>query len=198
MTTFTPRMVTVFQRAVEVHWDEVIKRTQRMIEELNIDMLRRTSKTLSLFKGIRLEYEYNFDEDEDEDTVEWDTVEISFRLCFHKENIGVFDSTEKELDKVKQSIQELEGKTFTICECNNRIAVKDGFCPQCYPYAQCHSENCPICLDNNEGIWIELPCHHILHKKCWKANFYHNFKGNEKIPCPLCRAGTGLHDGEEL
>ena len=205
MTTFTPRMITVFQRAVEVVWEKVSKQLTRITDEEDEDELHKDSRHVITFNDVVLEYDFAFDEhynDNHSCSIEWDSIYVYFELRPKKgynQDIGYIISTKKDLDGVKGQIGKQEGKTFTLCECNIRWAEKDGFCMECYALAQSRDDNCPICLDNNIAVWIELPCSHVFHKTCWKKHHLSAVRDNGgRSACPLCRGKAHCADIKEI
>jgi len=56
------------------------------------------------------------------------------------------------------------------------------------PVSAQEGSSCAICLDKsdaNEAVpWVQLPCEHVLHRKCFQELVSHNLF---QCRCPLCR-----------
>lgn len=69
---------------------------------------------------------------------------------------------------------------FRICDCGKIIEGDQDICDRCYAYECENEENCPICLENGSGTWINFKA---CECKCW----YHISCVKTVSLCPTCR-----------
>lgn len=195
--TITKRLVTVFSRAIDLYWAKVKARFDKAVQEKNDEeMCLEEEELLYALNQFRLRYDFYADREEDGDgDIIWDTATIYFYIRHVDVGNSIKSIHGTELEGILSQLNQLEGNVYTVCECSERFTVKDGYCEWCYPLATTMEDNCPICMDNCEGVWYETKCGHIFHKKCWKLHYE---KTNKRcnVKCPLCRADNHLADGK--
>jgi hypothetical protein len=151
-----------------------MERLDEIKEKHNQDIEMMDPLTKQWFKGFSCEIclEWDFD---DEEEIDHETIRMVVSINYKDFQLGsriVTDSDEKEW------VESLV-KTYTLCRCSMKVAVKDGLCGRCYPYVYKQGEECCICRED-EGLWIQLDvCKHIIHLDCWDKV--------EGLKCPLCR-----------
>ena len=197
--TFSKRMATIFKRVVTLHWDKIKKRFDKAVQDQEDDEICLEDEVHTFqFNGFGLYYDFYADRDNDSDEIIWNTATIYFYVRNnHLKNYPLASICGTTCDKIIEELSKIEDKVFTICECSNYIASKDGYCERCYPLATTMDDNCPICMDNCEGVWYKTNCGHIFHKKCWNAHYSQSRIGHN-VKCPLCRADNLLADGKEI
>lgn len=93
-----------------------------------------------------------------------------------------------DFTNISKEIDSYVGKEFicSFCDNGNKIAY-EGMCKHCYIFGTTFEDDCAICLTKDFGVWLQTPCNHKFHYKCYN-------KMKEKI-CPLCRTQTvsGVH-----
>lgn len=189
---FTPRIATVFKRKLEVEMKEIVEvflnAPTLSIDEINksIDDDGDWNLETIHFKGFRMDVEIDFSRDDDDYEIQLDSLKLAVRIyykktcfgCIHlKDDCNIFD---EEIDKLV--------KEYKICPCG-QLEKKDGWCRFCFPYVSTQEDICSICREN-EGVWIELKCKHLVHKYCWTQIENHK--------CPLCRAVQQVNDYETI
>jgi len=206
MTTidFTERIALFFSRVVALESPQLLGRVEKLkaktpqeLQEIYDD--RDDCELLSFqrsFKGFRILFVVEFGREEcvdDEDCPHYEgghpiipsSLKPYYNLSYGGEESfdGVsFDGDTRHYVKEgkddKDYIYSLV-KQYTLCKgCEAGLAQKDGWCRNCYAYVCTQKDDCCICKEN-EGVWVELSCKHILHKACWKKTVGLN--------CPLCR-----------
>ena len=196
--TITKRLVTIFSRAITLHWDKVKARFDKAVQEKNDDELNMEEELLYHFIDFRLKYDFYADreEDDDEDII-WDSATIYFYVLHTGCPYCITSIRGTEPEGILSQLSELEDKVYTICDCKDRFTEKEGYCDRCYPLVTTMEDNCPICMDNCEGVWYKTKCGHVFHKKCWKLH-YEKTNKNCNVKCPLCRADNLQCDGKEI
>jgi regulator of replication initiation timing len=95
----------------------------------------------------------------------------------------------ESLKDIKKSINsKLVGKDFVLCKCgyDEDFVFRDGFCKNCWIYAENRDEDCAICLENEKERWVKMKgCGHSFHYRCCKK--IKNELGTPHKKCPLCR-----------
>ena len=82
---------------------------------------------------------------------------------------------------ISNSVDALVGKKIICSFCDKWNKIYDnGMCKHCYIFGTIHEDDdCAICLTKDFGVWLQTPCNHKFHYKCYN-------KIKEKV-CPLCR-----------
>lgn len=194
MTTFdfTERIALLFTRYVEINKSTYIEKVKNLLvktpEELE-DIAGKEDDEIHLgaesFKGFVLKVK-----------IEWEREECTGEDCEHyegehpllPESANLFAKMWYNnifLGKRNINLTTVEKdwfyglvKTYTLCVCENNLVEKDGWCKRCYPYVLKQAEECCVCKEN-EGVWVELKCKHIIHYYCWQKTV--------GLKCPLCR-----------
>lgn len=123
------------------------------------------------------------------------TPKIHVQWLIYRESSGyVIDA-----DLLRQRLVEACQQTYTLCRCGDQagyegdVKVLGGKCVHCFIYGHTRTDHdvCPICLEN-EGIWVQLSCGHILHPYCfWKIpGTVPTCLREASGPCPMCRQRT--------
>ena len=146
-------------------------------------------------KGVKIIFQIEFDyfqieneSDEEEHTPNMATLKPLIDVNYMDGNIDInlFVHTGfTEYDWVDSLI-----KSYTMCGCENRLAEVKGYCKECYIMTTEQEDVCCWCHEN-EGVWIELECKHLIHYDCWRKIEYvastdERKKYNQK--CPMCRS----------
>jgi len=197
--TITKRLVTIFSRAITLHWDKVKARFDKAVQEKNDDEFSlEEEEFLYHFNDVRLKYDFYADrEDDGEGDIIWDSATIYFYVRHTGCPVSIKSIRGTEREGILSQLSELEDKVYTICDCKSSLTEKDGYCEWCYPLVTTMEDNCPICMDNCEGVWYKTKCGHIFHKKCWELH-YEKTNKNCNVKCPLCRADNLQCDGKEI
>jgi len=140
--------------------------------------------------NIKVLYEsgHEQDEDEEEDEEEWyDQITISYKY-----NGTYKPITWNKITSIQQGLsflQKVFSKKYTYCECC-KVELTDyktdgynedcfKFCKTCYVNSCVREDECPVCQENGEKVWVVLECNHIMCLVC-----RHSLKEQK---CPLCR-----------
>ena len=203
---FTERTATVFKRFLEVNRPYVNSRMQTINEEESemekermVEHPIRASHDIWSIEIFPHDREPNYDE-ESQDSDGFIPLVAGMRIFRTKDARERFlhaDPLEKWADDI---IDGLVGAHPSCKECGSWDLAKDiPFCRMCYPLIMTHTEDCCCCLTNTEGIWVKLPCDHIMHKQCWLAiKCEHESCGcHVKRKCPLCRKMFQYGEAEE-
>jgi hypothetical protein len=173
-----PSELDNFYRKMEEHFDEIVSYC--------ISKIEYNGFIFSI--NIERKYDCDYDDDDDHDhdlCCVGHEIDFDLRLkdmflsskYLYKEN--GFSNIEYIFDEFSKWINGLE-KTYQVCKCQRKLSLLDGFCESCYPYVKKGDDNCSICLENDDNVWVELKhCKHKFHIGCWN-----NVK---ELKCPLCR-----------
>jgi hypothetical protein len=195
--TFSKRIATVFKRTINFHWDKIKIRFDKAVQDEDESKMMEDEHLIYRFNGFGLYYDLYADRDDDSDEIIWNTATIYFYVRVNNLLNSLASIGSTTCDEIIEGLSKIEDKVFTVCECSNYIAIKDGYCERCYPLVTTMDDNCPICMDNCEGVWYKTKCGHIFHKKCWDAHYSQSRIGLN-VKCPLCRADNHLADGKEI
>lgn len=200
MTTidFTERIALFFSRFVALESPRLLEKVEKLKaktpQELQEISDNYDNDELLIyqryFKGFRILFTVEFDREECKDDEncplnegEHAIIPSSLKLCynlFYGQDVSLHTQyyyVEEGKDD-KERIYSLV-KQYTLCKgCEESLAHKDEWCNDCYVYVCTQEADCCVCKEN-EGVWVELSCKHILHKACWKKTVGLN--------CPLCR-----------
>ena len=198
MTTidFTERIALFFSRFVALESPQLLERVEKLkaktpqeLQDIYDDSdndelfhFQRYFKGFRILFLVELDREECKDEDCPADEGEHDIIPSSLKLyykLFYGQEILLHTRRYvKEGKDDKEWIYSLV-KQYTLCKgCEECLTQKDGWCRDCYAYVCTQEDDCCVCKEN-EGVWVELSCKHILHKACWKKTVGLN--------CPLCR-----------
>jgi hypothetical protein len=98
-------------------------------------------------------------------------------ILFHTHKFNI-DDTDNWIDALMN--------VYQICKCE-KIALRDGFCRECYCLASKQEDVC-CCCHENEGVWIEFnDCKHTIHKYCFTKITMQREGNKGGRKCPLCR-----------
>jgi hypothetical protein len=182
---FTERHATVFSRYLEINKADFLARTDKFSKKTSDEFSEELDDEGNLvlcklrFQNARVKVEIEYDRNEygDEEIIP-SSAKCLITVKYYDVPLG---SHYIELDSDDKNWIFQLVKDYTMCKCKEYLAVKDGWCKDCYPYVCTQEENCCVCMEN-EGVWCELECKHKLHKSCWKQTI-----GDR---CPLCRETT--------
>jgi hypothetical protein len=200
MTTidFTERIALFFSRFVALESPRFLERVEKLkaktpkeLQDIIDDNddgelfdYQRSFKGFRILFLVELDREECEDEDCPADEGEHDIIPSSLKLYYnlsYGQDVSLGENTRhyvKEGKDDKDYIYSLV-KQYTLCKgCEKCLAQKDGWCNGCYVYVCTQKDDCCVCQEN-EGVWVELSCKHILHEGCWKKTVGSN--------CPLCR-----------
>jgi len=177
MLTITKRMTEVFRRAIVASYAKIQKHFHRVDEGEDDE-----SETHTVIRLDGVELGYLFDGDLAGQDFVRGTVQTHFIIEWKRLTIMMLYAPDKMT--LLTAIEKLEGQTFAVCEdCEQAFAEEDGYCVRCYAHRTSQTEDCPICLDDAEAVWVKTKCGHVFHQKCW--NRVEMKIG--KRSCPLCR-----------
>lgn len=117
--------------------------------------------------------------DDDDDEVYIISVSLDKQILFIFTMLNYHFMEDKIIEKF---IRELTlYKTKKICDCdvfitNNKFDV----CSHCYVNATTHDQNCPICFETGDGVWVK-------NKSCQCISYYHYICLKNVKKCPTCR-----------
>jgi hypothetical protein len=217
MTTtfdFTERHATFVKKYIEAYgedfkkdFEEKSKMTPKQFQKKIDDgqYYDYIYRQISL-KGVRITFQISVDYDDyDSDEEDDEEIERLPNMATLKPKIKVChmtkDEFEVELAGFSTDCPENFGytecdwadsliKSYVICGCQHRVAEIKGFCKQCYVMTTKQEEACCCCYEN-EGVWIELECKHLIHYDCWtRIDFIKPKDGKNTYTkkCPLCRS----------
>jgi hypothetical protein len=187
---FTPRIALFFTRYLEIEKMNLIKKTAELILSSSEEIDKHYDECYGLvtigqiyFKGWGVRFVLDYERDDDGDG---NIIPKSLNLyCDMVRSVGSYRSDVISIGRHDLSLLTDEKpwldslvKTYITCACEKKIVKKDGYCSDCYPYVCSQADDCCICKEN-EGVWVELKCKHILHEHCWRKTV-----GKK---CPLCR-----------
>ena len=118
-------------------------------------------------------------------------LEYTFNYCTSEEECDCDDCI--KCDKLAEKITEWfllqmcakhpNERKIKVCRACESYIADDDICKDCEKYKISHKEDCSICLTNEDGNWVCLPCNHEFHRVCINKCE----KKCDKICCPLCR-----------
>jgi hypothetical protein len=148
-------------------------------------------------KGIRITFEIQFQYENNSDAEdETDECLPNMDTCTPLISVGYVDYTVAS-DKMDITIAKYNGfteydwvdsliKPYIMCSCGRSIAQIKGFCNVCYVMTTEQEDVC-CCCHENEGVWVELVCTHLIHQNCWRKIESKHTKEECLQKCPLCR-----------
>ena len=189
---FTERCATVFKRKLEMEMKEILEvftnAPTLSIEEIN-EATESDDWNLHTFsfKEFVMDVDIDYSADEEKNyEIKLDSLQLVVRIRYKNTRIGHIVMKD-DFNIFYKKIDELV-KEYQICPCG-QLGKKDGWCRFCFPYVSTQEDICSICREN-EGVWVELKCKHLVHKHCWMMVV------NKK--CPLCRVVHQYNDYERI
>lgn len=185
---FTQRTSTIFQRAIEVHRDEWVTERQEIYDTERTSMLQERVHIVQ-HKGWYLYIRYDIDIDDD-DEYDWESLQVMLMVDRHETRTSIYGWSSLE-NYTPEKFDALV-KTYRICQDCQEYCWKEGnFCKTCYPFIMEHTEDCCVCLEKTMGVWCQLPCRHILHRRCFEKVAVEHQSGPHGVihgrKCPMCR-----------
>jgi len=184
------RFVKRFMQINEMDFKREIEKISKMTSEQNESESDKNTFKMYIFNDIRIRMYVECVWDGDKD--EWDTknpeAEITLDyvhkdlrggvILFHRHKFNI-DDTDNWIDALMN--------VYQVCKCGEEMALRDGFCRECYYIADTQEDVC-CCCHENEGVWIEFnDCKHKIHKYCF-TNITVQREGDKSgRKCPLCR-----------
>ena len=217
MTTFdfTPRLATFVKRSIQAYTEDfkkdfeekskmTMQQFKKILEDDNTED-EYTFKIKSIIKdgvGIKVFFQIEFESDDDEDTFTpiMDSFKPMIAVCYTDLTQGNNIVLAKyygftECDWVDSLI-----KPYIICLCNTSLAEINEYCKDCYTWAMKQDDVC-CCCGENEGVWVQLKCKHLIHRHCWEKIEVVKSK-RQDVPkcrkCPLCRGETAIYDYDRV
>jgi hypothetical protein len=195
MTTFdfTERIALFFTRFLEINKEDYIKKVKNLLDKTPEELGEIVNKEddevyvdQQFFKGFRIKVKIEFDRQEcSGEDCEYDEGEHPLEPKSANLYCRMFHGSDVYLGRCDINLTTVEKdwfyglvKEYTLCSCEHEFTHKDGWCKKCFPYVCEQEEECCVCKEN-EGVWVELKCKHIIHKVCWEKTVGLN--------CPLCR-----------
>lgn len=167
----------------------VHKRMKNSLVEWDDDVYKLGFNRFGKF-SCEVKYEKEYDEDDHDNW--WWVISIEITLRTESRKIEIF-SLERDFSERCELIDELDGLKrgeIVLCKyCDEHFTTNgiesfiDGSCDNCYISSTYGTENCCICLSNDQiEPWIKLVgergCKHSMHMRCAKT----------LDKCPICRA----------
>ena len=198
---FTERTAIIFSRWIKIQLPKVMEYIEEMkVKEYHCASLFAQNYSLRChgwiaYFSISMD---NIDPEDDCSDLDYNSAscEVDIKKWFEKINdkevrcLG--DPTKKDMLEV---LQDMIG-SYHDCECNSVVKVGTA-CDVCTPFILPHpnNEECSICLDKREGVWIQTDCKHIFHRKCWNKIEITKLQISpwSKTKCPLCRTLCNTH-----
>jgi len=168
-------------------YKNVHKRMEYTLVEFRDDVYRLGFIRFGEF-SCEVKYKKEYDEDDDDNW--WWVISIEITLHIGVKEIEIFCLT-RGISERCELIDELDGlnREIVLCKyCEKNFTTNgiesfiDGSCSNCYISSTYGTENCCICLSNDQlEPWIKLRgkngCKHSMHMRCAKT----------LQKCPICR-----------
>jgi hypothetical protein len=186
---FTKRHATVFTRFVECHEEKLCKLVTDIINGNYVpdsyDIKNREVPVSMLsFQGWSIRAYIELDDD-DETVGRIDIFDNSMT------NGKILELTSKEnFERYYIKIENLVKDYIKCHQCENHFTFAGNakFCMRCHPFVMKHTEDCSICMDNDEEkVWVKTPCGHVFHRNCIEKVECADCSKCDNITCPLCR-----------
>ena len=207
--TFTKRDATFVKRFIDLYTEDFKKDIEEKtkmdsdtfktkLDNMGDYRFRCRRGVNNVFVSLIIKFKL-CDDDEDENNIDMKSLEPFIKVMIYHEQYNDTLLYEDHFNIENNEWIDKLIKTYQFCSCSaNTLAVKDGYCEQCYPLVMEQEDVCCICL-HNEGVWVKLECGHTLHKGCFRnigdyrtAN--RNSDGQCVKKCPLCRKEVGWND----
>jgi hypothetical protein len=198
---FTERTAIIFSRWIKIQLPKVMKAMEaiKVKEHYNKETFEQNySLRCHGWIAVFSIYMDNIDDEDDCSDYDYDSA-----ICI----VDIKKWNEKSCDRnvsclgdptKKDMLEELRKMigSYHYCECQSIVKVGT-FCDVCAPFILPHpnNEDCAICLDKQESVWIQTDCSHIFHRKCWNKieNTKLEISPWYQKKCPLCRKLCDTH-----